>query len=307
MESEIIPTSEFSHTLDPYWTLGVQANSLSILVETKRMMTPMDQDVSEDLVEAGRGYESLFVPALFQAWTKHLVEGAEIQEGSHVLDVACGTGVLARNAFARTGANGRVVGADPAPGMLAAANEIEPAIDWVLCSAEALDVDDGSFDCVISQFGMMFFKDRQKSAEEMFRALKPGGSLAIAVWRSVEHNPAYADIISVLEEQVGTAAANALRLPYSLGNSDEVTAVLEGGGFADITVEAKTETATFPSSRQMVEAELRGWLPLFDIFLSEDKINEVLIESDKTLGKYAGPSGEAVFPSSAHLFTARKI
>jgi SAM-dependent methyltransferase len=292
---------------DPIRTLGIQANNLFIFVKTTRMVTPMDQDVSEDLVEAGRGYESLFVPALFEAWTKHLVEGAEIQEGSHVLDIACGTGVLARSALARAGATGRVVGADPAPGMLAAANEIEPAIDWVLCSAEALDVDDEVFDSIISQFGMMFFEDRQKSAEEMFRALKPGGSLAIAVWRSVEHNPAYADIISVLEEHVGTAAADALRLPYSLGNSDEVTAVLEGGGFANITVEAKTETATFPSSRQMVEAELRGWLPLFDIFLTDDKINEVLVESDKTLGKYAGTSGEAVFPTSAHVFTARKI
>jgi len=266
----------------------------------------MDQDVSEDLIEAGRGYESLFVPALFDVWTKHLVDGAKVQGGSHVLDVACGTGVLARRALARAGANGRVVGADPAPGMLSAAREIEPSIDWVLCSAEALDVEDEAFDSVISQFGMMFFQDRQKSADEMFRALKPGGSLAIAVWRSVEHNPAYADIISVLESQVGTAAADALRLPYSLGDAEEVTAVLDRSGFVDITVEARTESAQFPSSRQMVEAELRGWLPLFEIFLGEDKINEVLIESDKTLRKYAGPSGEAIFPTSAHVFTARK-
>ena len=266
----------------------------------------MNQDVSEDLIEAGRGYESFFVPALFEVWTKHLIDGARIQEGSHVLDVACGTGVLARNALARTGANGRVVGADPAPGMLAAAKEIEPGIDWVLCSAEALDVDDDSFDCVISQFGMMFFQDRQKSADEMYRAIKPGGSLAIAVWRSVEHNPAYADIISVLEEQVGTAAADALRLPYSLGDASEVTKVLESSGFTDIKVEAKTESATFPGTRQMVEAELRGWLPLFDIFLSEDEIDDVLIESDKTLGKYAATSGEATFPTSAHVFAARK-
>jgi SAM-dependent methyltransferase len=267
----------------------------------------MDHDVSEDLIEAGRGYEALFVPALFEAWTKHLVESAGVRDGSHVLDIACGTGVLARSALARAGANGRVVGADPAPGMLAAAKEIEPAIDWVMCGAEALDVDDETFDCVISQFGMMFFEDRKKSAREMYRALKPGGSVAIAVWRSVEHNPAYADIISVLEEHVGTAAADALRLPYSLGNSDEVTAALESGGFSEITVEVKTETAKFPSSRQMVEAELRGWLPLFEIFLGEDKINEVLIESDKTLGKYAGPAGEAVFPTSAHVFTAKKV
>jgi len=266
----------------------------------------MDQDVSEELIEAGRGYESLFVPALFEAWTKHLVNGAGVREGSHVLDVACGTGVLARNALARAGANCRVVGADPAPGMLAAAKEIEPDIEWVLCSAEALGVDDGTFDCVVSQFGMMFFQDRQKSTDEMFRVMKPGGSLAIAVWRSVEHNPAYADIISVLQEQVGTAAADALRLPYSLGDADKVTSVLERSGFTDIKTEAITQTAKFPSSRQMVEAELRGWLPLFEIFLSEDKIDEVLIESDKTLGKYADPSGEAVFPTSAHVFTARK-
>jgi hypothetical protein len=57
----------------------------------------------------------------------------------------------------------------------------------------------------------------------------------------------------------------------------------------------------------MVEAELRGWLPLFDIFLGDDEIAKVLSESDVTLGKYAGPSGEAVFPTSAHIITARKI
>jgi ubiquinone/menaquinone biosynthesis C-methylase UbiE len=267
---------------------------------------PLDQKVSEELIEAGRGYESLFVPALFESWTKHLIEGANIREGSRVLDVACGTGVLARGALARTGTNGQVVGADPAPGMLAAAKEIEPGIDWVLCGAEALDVEDETFDCVVSQFGMMFFQDRQKSADEMFRVLKPGGSLAIAVWRSVEHNPAYADIIAVLEEYVGTAAADALRLPYSLGDASKVSAVLENSGFAEIVVEAKTEFATFPSSRQMVEAELRGWLPLFGIFVSDDEIENVLVESDKTLRKYAGPSGEATFPASAHIFTARK-
>jgi len=266
----------------------------------------VNQIVTKELIEAGRGYESLFVASLFDVWTKHLVEGAMVREGSHVLDIACGTGVLARNALARAGANGRVVGVDPAPGMLAVAKEIEPAIDWVLCSAEALDVDDQAFDCVVSQFGMMFFKDRQQAADEMFRALKPGGSLAIAAWRSVEHNPAYADIIAVLEEQVGTPAADALRLPYSLGDAQDVTAVLERSGFEEIKVEAKTELARFPGSRQMVEAELRGWLPLFDIFLSDDQIDQVLVESDKTLAKYAGPSGEAVFPTSAHIFTARK-
>lgn len=269
-------------------------------------VNPMGQELSEDLVEAGRSYESLFVPALFDAWTGHLVAGAGIREGSHVLDVACGTGVLARSALARVGASGRVVGADPAPGMLAVALEIEPTIEWVLCSAEALAVDDAAFDCVISQFGMMFFKDRRRSASEMFRVLKPGGSLAIATWRAVEHNPAYARIISLMEARVGRTAADALRLPYSLGVAEDVMAVLEGSGFSEVAVDVKTEAARFPSAHQMVEADLRGWLPLFGVLLSEEEINEVLIESDKVLEEYVGPLGEVVFPTSAHIFTARK-
>ena len=59
-------------------------------------------------------------------------------------------------------------------------------------------------------------------------------------------------------------------------------------------------------AEELVEAELRGWLPLFDIFISEEEIEDVLIKSDKTLGKYAGPSGEAIFSTSARIYTARK-
>lgn len=266
----------------------------------------MTDQIAEELIEAGRGYEALFVPALFQPWTTPVLDAARVGSGCHVLDVACGTGVLSRGALERVGSSGRVVGADPAPGMIAAALEFEPRIDWRQCAAESLDAESASFDCVVSQFGMMFFEDRQKSAEEMFRVLKPGGSLAVAVWRSVEHNPAYADVIAVLQEQVGTAAADALRLPYSLGDAEAVGSILEAAGFADVATEARIETARFPGSRQMVEAELRGWLPLFDIFLEEDAIQQVLLASDERLAKYGAENGEAVFPTAAHIFSATR-
>lgn len=266
----------------------------------------MDSTATREELEAGRGYEALFVPAVFEPWTKHLIDGAGVEESSHVLDIACGSGVLTRHAFARSGQSGRVVGVDPAPGMIAAANELEPNIEWILGSAEALPFDDATFDCVVSQFGMMFFQDRQKAAREMFRVMKPGGSLAIAVWNSIEHNRAYGDIIAVLDEQVSTAAGDALRMPYSLGDPDEVINTLSQGGFSDIEFETRAEQAKFPSSRTMVEAELRGWLPLFDINLSEEKIADVLVKSDGKLSKYAAQSGEAVFPTSAHIVTARK-
>ena len=140
----------------------------------------------------------------------------------------------------------------------------------------------------------------------MFRVMKPGGRLAIAVWNSIENNPAYGDIIAVLDEQVSTAAGDALRLPYSLGDPDEVINMLAKVGFIDIKFETRKEQAKFPSSRTMVEADLRGWLPLFGINLSEKRIADVLVNSDGKLAKYSTKSGEAVFATSAHIVTAHK-
>lgn len=266
----------------------------------------MSINATQEELQAGRGYEALFVPALFQPWTKHLIGGADITAGSHVLDVACGSGVLTRHAFQQSGPSGRVVGVDPAPGMIASAAEIEPGIDWELGSAEDLNFADDMFDCVVSQFGMMFFKDRVTAASEMLRVLKPGGRLAVAVWNSIENNPAYGDIIAVLDEHVSTAAGDALRLPYTLGDPEAVRKMFEEAGFLDSAFDTRVEEARFPSSRTMVEAELRGWLPLFEINLSEEKISDVLIKSDEKLAKYATSSGEAVFPTSGHIITAHK-
>ncbi len=266
----------------------------------------MDVSATQGELEAGRGYETLFVPALFAPWTDHVIDGAAVKDGAHVLDIACGSGVLARHALARSGRSGRVVGLDPAPGMIATAKEVEANVEWVLGSAEALPFDANTFDCVISQFGMMFFTDRIKAAGEMYRATKPGGRLAVAIWNSVDQNPAYRDIAAVLDKQVGPAAGDAVRVPFRLGNPNEVVDIISQAGFDGIAFETKTEQAMFPSSRTMVEAELRGWLPLFDINLSEEKIADVLIKSDATLSKYAAPSGEVVFPTSAYIVTAHK-
>ena len=90
-----------------------------------------------------------------------MADAAAIGAGQAALDVACGTGVLARELRRRTGAEGRVAGLDRNAGMLAVARRSAPGIDWREGRAERLPFADGSFDAVVSQFGLMFFEDRR--------------------------------------------------------------------------------------------------------------------------------------------------
>jgi ubiquinone/menaquinone biosynthesis C-methylase UbiE len=120
----------------------------------------------------------LFVPALFRQWAPIVADAARIKSSDRVLDVACGTGVLAREAAARTGQSGRVAGLDPHAGMLAVARGVSPAIDWQEGTAEALPFPDHAFDAVVCQFGIMFFPDRDKAIREMLRVMVPAGRCA---------------------------------------------------------------------------------------------------------------------------------
>ena len=256
--------------------------------------------------QAAQGYEELFVPALFGAWVPHVLKAAGVSRGAVVLDVACGTGVLARNARDIVGRSGRVTGLDPAAGMLAVAQELQPGITWIQATAEDTGLPADSFDSVATQFGLMFFQDRAAALGEVFRVLHPGGHLGLAVWDTLDRNPVYARVAMLLDDMVGPEAGNAVRVPFALGDSQGVIAELAATGLSDISVETPTEQARFPSIRSLVEAELRGWLPLFHIHLDEPSIERVLTAAEDQLADVAEPSGEAVFPTSAHVFSARR-
>jgi ubiquinone/menaquinone biosynthesis C-methylase UbiE len=116
--------------------------------------------VSSDAAEV---YESCFVPAIFGAWAGPVADAAGIRAGDKVLDVGCGTGVLAREAMGRVGPEGRVVGLDLNAGMLAVAARTEPRIEWRQGDAVSLPFEDASFDVVVSQFALMYFPDRAAS------------------------------------------------------------------------------------------------------------------------------------------------
>ena len=134
-------------------------------------------------------YENGLVPALMKEWPARLIAAASTGPGGRVLDVACGTGVLARAVAAAVGPSGTVVGLDLDRGMLRVALARRPEVRWVQGSATHLPLATASFDAVVSQFGLMFFADKPRSLREMWRVLRPGGRVVVAVWASLEATP----------------------------------------------------------------------------------------------------------------------
>lgn len=262
--------------------------------------------VPERLLKAGFGYEELFVRSLFATWTKHLIIAGQVKDSDHVLDVACGTGILARDVLPVVGQFGRVLGVDPAVGMIETARKLVPQISWFLGKAEKLEWNNESFDCVLSQFGMMFFEDKELAATEMYRVLKPGGRLALSVWSGIEENPAYSEIISILQNRVGAEAADPVAKPFSLSNYQQVVDWLSVAGFEVIKTEIKVETACFPSTGHIIEAEIFGWLPHYGIELPEGQLVDIIKESTIALSKYETSTGKAKFPTTGVIISARK-
>ena len=261
----------------------------------------MSEPTRQTQIDAASAYEALMVPALFGQWAPKLADAAQIRPGQRVLDAACGTGVLAREVASRTGPTGVVAGLDPSPGMLEVAKRLEPAVEWREGVAEALPFPDQSLDVVVSQFGLMFFQDRGQALREMLRVLVPGGRVAVGVWDSLDRNSAYAAEVGLLERVAGRPAADALRAPFVLGNRHDLVAMFRDAGVASVEVLTDRGAARFPSARVMVEADLRGWLPVMGVVLLEEQISRILNEAEHVLSPYVTTDGTVAFATSAHI------
>ncbi len=258
-----------------------------------------EHDKGQVAASAAEIYEQFFVPALFHEWPGRVLEIAQVGSGHQVLDVACGTGVLARSAASVVGDTGGVVGLDINDGMLAVAKSKSSSVVWQHGAAESLPFENETFDRVVSQFGLMFFPDQVKAIAEMLRVLKSDGVACVAVWGSLAGTPGYLAVAEMLRELFGPEVAQSIEAPYSLGDTEQLQQLFVDAGAANIDVQTVSGTARFESLESWLYTDIKGWT-LADVI--DDAGYERLTQAaPEFLSAFVGADGRVAFDAPAHL------
>lgn len=208
--------------------------------------------------KASACYEEFWSRQLAPA-QRRLLQLAELQPDEHVLDVACGTGLVTFPAAAAVGERGRVVGTDLSDRMVerisdeAARRKLDHA-RFEQMDAETLAFDNGSFDAVLCALGLMYFPNPVKALEEMGRVLRAGGRAVVAVWGRRDRC-GWAEVFPIMEARV---SSDVCPLFFQLGTGDALRYALERARFRDVEIERIRTHLTYRSAADAIGAAFAG-------------------------------------------------
>lgn len=246
---------------------------------------------------AAEYFEAHFVAAIFSAWAPILVDAGGVAQGQRVLDVACGTGIVARVAADRVTGVGEVTGLDLNASMIKVARRLRPDLAWYEGDATDMPFPDASFDVVLCQAGLMFFPDPVVALREMRRVLRPGGKLAVQVWGT---SAGYNLTAELLEEISGKEIADIFRAPFSMAQPTHVPELVAKAGFDSPESETYEKPARFPSIEAFLRTEIDGW-----VLKGRVDIDALLPGLQERLEPYVD-GGAVAIPMAGHVVTCLK-
>ncbi|RQH10708.1 methyltransferase domain-containing protein [Bradyrhizobium sp. RP6] len=253
-------------------------------------------------------YERYLVPAITSLWANDLLDRVAPGRGDSMLDVACGTGVVARLAQQR-GHAGRIVGIDLNKAMLAVARAKSGSVEWIEGSALDLPFDARSFDVVLCQLGLQFFPDRSLALREMVRVLKPRGRAGFSVYSAIEKTPAAYAFVRALDKYLGEEASQTKRSEHLSCDAQEIGSWAKQAGFDLVNVATVTKQITFPSMLDYVRFQLTA-TPMAGLLKGKDapeRENLITSIADDAASHLATPmlaGDKLTFPQQSFVVTA---
>jgi ubiquinone/menaquinone biosynthesis C-methylase UbiE len=252
------------------------------------------------LPNAADTYERAIVPGTFERYARDLVERARpIGASDRILDLGCGTGIVARVLRERLGGAANIVGIDKSPPMIEKARSIAPEIDFRLGNATELPFADGSFDLVLCQEMLQFVPDRLAALREVRRVLTPGGRFLTSTWRPRSEQPFHEALGRVAERHLGRS--NDAR--FSLDGPALASALIEAG-FSDVRVETVSLTERFSEFSARMNATVAGFdLSALSEAEKERRFAAIEADSAEVFARFALDGGFGA-PSFANVATA---
>ena len=257
-------------------------------------------------------YEDYFVPAMFLPWATILLGRATPQPGERVLDVACGTGIVARQAAPLVGAGGRVVALDMNPAMLNVARAlpapIGATITWQEGNAMALPFPDDEFDLVLCQHGLQFVPDRGEAVREMRRVLAPQGRALVIVLQALARHPVFEALMKSVARHLSLPLSEVMT-PFALSDADALRGLFTAAGFKGVDILSESTVVRFPAPERFVPHAVissAAAVPAFtqlQVPARTALLEAVRIDVEPVIRNYR--DAEAVtFPMFAHIVVA---
>lgn len=244
--------------------------------------------------------------ALTAFTTEPLLDHLAPAPGERVLEIGSGTGRLSEILARRVGPQGAVVGVDLSEALtsLARARAAAEGLDnlsFVVADAQVDVLDTAHFDAATSQFGVMFFEDREAAFANLARHLVPGSRLAFVTWRGPEENPWY--VTDALAPNLGESrrpVPGATTGPFSMADSGAVVDLLHSSGWKD--GECSAYRATVVVERAVLiadEGAITG--------VAESDRAGALRAMEVRLDPFARDDGRYEVPIAFQVFTARRV
>ena len=254
--------------------------------------------------EAAESYEAAFVPALFAGLARELVRFAGVGRADRVLDVACGTGIVARTAADVTGPDGRIVGIDLNEAMLTVARRVRPELSWRQGDAAALPFVDASFDAVLCQSGLMFVPDVVAALREMARVVAADGVVAVQVWSGLDRQVGFRPLADAVSRHAGRDGSDLIGTYFRLGDRAELAGMFRRAGLAVREVRTMPITVHAPSIDDYVTGEVES-TPLA-ARIDDDTYRRIRTDAAVGLADFCDSSGALTLPFEVLLLAATR-